>query len=100
MTFNHKEMLPELIIVIWDDTAALDGTWHDSDEALELLPGTMHSVGWVLARTNKHITITSSAEFSGDLVGDVSCIPLGCIREIQQVLPPQPNPLDNKDSEE
>ena len=45
----------------------------------------MHSVGWVLTKTPKHLTITSSVEFDGDLVGDVNCIPLGCIKEIKQV---------------
>lgn len=76
---------PELVIVIWEDTAALEDTWSDKEEAKELLPGIMHSVGWILTKTNEYITITSSVEFDGDLVGDVNCIPTGCIKEIRQL---------------
>lgn len=78
---------PELVVVIWEDTAALEETWSDEEEARELKPGIMHSVGWILAKTPKYLTITSSVEFDGELVGDVNCIPLGCIREIKQIRP-------------
>lgn len=78
---------PELVVVIWEDTAALEETWSDEEDARELKPGIMHSVGWILAQTPKYLTIASSVEFDEDLVGDVNCIPLGCIREIKQVRP-------------
>ena len=58
MTFNHDikegtanfDTPPELVIVVWEDTAALEETWSDKEEAVELEPGIMHSVGWVLTK--------------------------------------------------
>ena len=85
----ETHLMPELVIIIWEDTASLEETWNDKEEAYELKPGIMHTVGWVMARTSEYITVSASAEFAGDLVGDVNCIPLGCIKEINQVLPPQ-----------
>ena len=73
---------PRLVIVIWEDTAGLDDTWNDRQEAEELKPGTMSSVGWIIKDEPHYLTLTSSAEFDADLVGDVNCIPIGCIQKI------------------
>ena len=54
---------PRLVIVIWEDTAGLDDTWNDRQEAEELKPGTMSSVGWIIKDEPHYLTLTSSAEF-------------------------------------
>ncbi len=79
---SNPENPPRLIIIIWEDTAGLDETWNDRQEARDLRPGTMSSVGWIIEDNPHYITITSSAEFDTDLVGDVNCIPIGCIQKI------------------
>lgn len=79
---SNPENPPRLIIIIWEDTAGLDETWNDRQEARDLKPGTMSSVGWIIEDNPHYITITSSAEFDADLVGDVNCIPIGCIQKI------------------
>ena len=79
---SNPEKPPRLIIIIWEDTAGLDETWNDRQEARDLKPGTMSSVGWIIEDNPHYITITSSAEFDADLVGDVNCIPIGCIQKI------------------
>mgnify|MGYP003662644038 CR=1 FL=1 len=73
------------VCVLWLDITSKTEPWICLDEAVEMRPATMRTVGWIIEDTPDYITIASTIDTTDDLVGDVNCIPRGVIVEIRHI---------------
>jgi hypothetical protein len=68
-----KDWGPITIIEWFDSCSIRGGTWHSHDDAEQLVPDRIKSVGWVLKETKEAVTmVPHTAEHS---VGGEMCIP-------------------------
>ena len=73
------------VCVLWLDITSKTEPWICHEEAIEMRPATMRTVGWVLEDNSEYIIIASTVDTSDELVGDVNCIPKGVILEIMHL---------------
>lgn len=76
----------DLILVTWKDITGCDGSWMSLDEAKEMYPGPMETVGWLLKETPEYIVVASSRDTEEDTVGSVTAIPKSVIVNIKRIL--------------
>ena len=76
-------------LVKWEDTTSVDEAWVTEEEASDLRPLTVVTVGKVLHQTNAYITIAGSVGCEDGEYGDVTCIPTGCILQIRNFEEPE-----------
>lgn len=75
-----------LIMVKWLDILGEDQSpWSTLDEAKELKPAPITSIGKLLEDNDEYLTIAASWDDESELVGNVNCIPKGVIREVSRV---------------
>tara|TARA_R110000824_G_scaffold195727_1_gene378601 strand:+ start:627 stop:890 length:264 start_codon:yes stop_codon:yes gene_type:complete len=77
--------------ITWLDITSKSEPWIHIDEALEMKPAKMQTLGWIIFDNSEYVIIASTLEISEDLAGDVNCIPFGTILEIEKL--PLTNPL-------
>ena len=65
----------KLLLVEWNDTVTV-GDWFGSVE--EIIPSTVHVVGWLI-RDTKEFIVLSSMKSSAGMHSSICCIPKGCI---------------------
>lgn len=65
--------------ITWLDIHASRETWLTEGEAAELRPLTMTTIGWIVRECRDWLTVCSTISNDGQLMGDVNCIPRGCI---------------------
>ena len=70
----------KLVLIEWEDIVSQNG-WADKQEAKRGKPATCLSVGWIIHRDNRKITIGSDT--GDDEYGNRTTIPMGCIKAIQ-----------------
>ena len=75
---NHK-----LVYVEWEDASGLSH-WRDDTTAKDALPIPVRSIGWLMAKNKKCITIAASLNNQGEH-SDRNTIPKGCIIKIMEV---------------
>ena len=68
-----------LVKVIWKDIQGIEGPWVDFQEASEITPVTVETVGWVVVEDSKFVTLVSSLEAQKTFCGSITSIPKGCI---------------------
>ena len=78
--------------ITWLDITNKPDPWISLEEALEMTPAKMQTLGWIIYDSGDHIIIASTIDTLEDMVGDVNCIPKGTILEI--VLLPESNIQD------
>lgn len=66
-----------LLLVTWIDAASNHCGWEKLDTIAKQSPPTVRSVGWLLRRTNRHITLVAS--IVGDEGSSDVTIPTGMI---------------------
>mgnify|MGYP001565119054 FL=1 len=80
MTFKRKAVLVE-----WTDSCSFTHhRWRDVDEAAQLTPSTIQSVGFVLVDVKTHLVLTGSLDESGNTSG-THTIPRGAITRIRRL---------------
>lgn len=90
---SSKKPKLKLVYVVWEDAGPIipdDVTWVTRDEILKYANDgghDVHSVGWLISRTKKHIIIALSClpEYRGieDIYSSVDKIPVGWIKSIK-----------------
>lgn len=79
-------MSSDWVVVHWLDIVGLEHPWVSAEEASELRPAAMTTVGRLLVEEPGYIVIASTIESDGDLqFGNVNCIPRGVIGSIQEL---------------
>ena len=73
------------VCILWLDITNKTEPWIGLDEAIDMRPATMRTVGWIIEDAADYITIASTVDTTDDLVGDVNCIPRGVILEISHL---------------
>ncbi len=81
----------KIAYVKWADATHNDG-WYGSVDEFDLEPMEMGSVGWLVYRDEKSISIATSA--GTYKLGDILVIPMGCVIDVQILQPP--NVTDRK----
>ena len=76
------------VMVVWHDITGNDQPWMDRDEAEELKPAIIMSVGTVVNETEVFITIAGSMGIEGEL-GNVNCIPKAVVVRQVELWPRQ-----------
>ena len=72
-----------LVEVEWEDTTS-SKRWEDEANAdVEL--AIVHTVGWQLKKTRKHILLTSQRDATYNIYTDREKIPMGCVRVIRRI---------------
>ena len=71
--------------IVWLDITSKSEPWISLDEAVEMEPAMMVTVGCLLEENASFVTIASTLDISEELVGDVNCIPRGTILEIKPI---------------
>ena len=71
-----------LVKVTWQDITGIEETWVDFEEAVELTPATVHTVGWVIFEDDGFVTLVSSLEIGKSFCGSITSIPRGCIQSM------------------
>jgi hypothetical protein len=69
LDINQKMMIK------WLDITSQSEPWISLEEARDMKPAAMVSLGWVIKETAEYITIASTVDTEEELVGDVNCIP-------------------------
>ena len=75
--------LNQKMMVKWLDITAQSEPWISLDEAKDMKPAVMVSLGWIIKETLEYITIASTVDTEDELVGDVNCIPRAAILEMK-----------------
>lgn len=72
------------VAIQWQDIVGVEQPWITPDEAKELKPAKMTTVGMVIKEAQHYLVIASTLEDANEpLYGNVNCIPRGCIDHIQ-----------------
>ena len=66
-----------LLLVVWRDAISNHAGWEKLDTIATQTPATVRSVGWLLRRTKRHITLVAS--IVGDEGSSDATIPTGWI---------------------
>jgi len=74
----------KLVKVDWEDTTG-DSGWRCKEDAKKIAIWQCSTVGWLIAKTPKSITLCSSRANKGELLNDHNVIPKGCITKITQL---------------
>lgn len=76
-----------LVLVEWDDSASYVETgWKKSHVVLnDLTPGRIFSVGWVLKKTKRYLTLVAHGSNEHREVQGEMSIPRGCIRSVKRL---------------
>jgi len=85
--FKSNDSCKDPKLFKWLDITSQSEPWMSLDDALEMKPAVMMSVGWIVKETPEYITIASTYDTDEELVGDVNCIPRKTIMEIIPVRP-------------
>ncbi len=59
---QSKKIGRQAVLVIWIDSSGVEGWTHEPIE--DLVPVKMWTLGWILADTKSHVTITATASYS------------------------------------
>jgi hypothetical protein len=70
--------------VTWQDIIRPDETWLFEDEAKDLVPATIVTVGWVVYKDESNLIIASSKGDGGQF-GDINCIPMAVVLEMKEL---------------
>lgn len=70
--------------ISWVDATGHSG-WQSVDEALDRKPVLMHTLGYVIEKTDKYIKMVRSVEDEGHDVGDVFTIPTDWIQRVKRL---------------
>jgi len=73
-----------LVIVQWSDITGSDGPWSDLEEALDLRPAEITTIGRMVVDQSEYIVIASSWGDEGEL-GNLNCIPRPIIKSIKVI---------------
>lgn len=68
-----------LVLIQWVDITGADGPWSDLEEAKELTPALMTSIGRVVVDREDSVVIASTWGSDGEL-GNLNCIPKSAVR--------------------
>lgn len=84
----HKTHTPEGIVYItWADASDADGTWTDAGEAKTFSNETctVHSIGYIIAKTKLYITLARDFIPSTGAYGAVTKVPVGMILSMERM---------------
>ena len=73
--------------ITWLDITSQTDPWIDIDDAMEMKPAIMISVGWIVKDNIDFVTLASTVDTEEELVGDVNCIPRSTIMSIEVLHP-------------
>lgn len=87
-----------LVLVTWIDAADHGDTWVDTEDAEKFgdLDCKVVSVGFLIRKTDKYITIGSDWDEADSNYGTVRKLPVGMIVSIQEVAHPDKLPTESK----
>ena len=66
------------VLIEWLDTTNMQEPWSSLQDAMEIRPAVIRTVGAVITSNDDFITVAGAVGTEGEL-GDVNCIPQGCI---------------------
>ena len=74
----------EWLVVHWCDIVCVEEPWITPEEADDLQPAKMITVGWLVKDTEEFLVLASTFEDAKDpQLGNVNCIPKGVISRIE-----------------
>lgn len=71
-----------LLLITWHDIVS-DPSWLTDEKARSIQPALCKNIGWLINSDKLNIRITSSVSGDGDK--NVTIIPKGCIRNVQEI---------------
>ena len=74
-----------LVVVTWLDIVGHERPWYEPEEAQGLRPAEITSLGILIDEKEDYIIVAGSWEDDGCLLGNVSCIPRGVVRELRSL---------------
>ncbi len=78
-------MKRKAVLIDWIDSCSFGRQlWRDAEESKQLTPSKIQSVGFILAESKQHITLTGSMD-EEDHVHGCHTIPRGCITRIRRL---------------
>ena len=77
-------MSNEVYKIVWLDIVRPNDTWVFEEEARDLKPARIETIGWVLENKKDFIIFYSSRGDDRQL-GDINCIPKSVILELKQI---------------
>lgn len=80
------------VAVFWEDIVGVERPWLSFQEALEVAPAPMVTLGLLLHQNKHYLLIASTLELSEEegQIGSVCCIPRGAVQSIVDVpVPPE-----------
>lgn len=77
--------LHESVMVTWEDIQGHERPWVDLEEAEELEPILMRTVGFLMAHDHNKVVIASTLSDPTSLAGNVNSIPTGCVMSIRRL---------------
>lgn len=86
-TPDIKQQYP-LVFCIWEDITASDSTWKETDEAVIWMDNQVtlvHQSGFLFEKTEDHLIIVDSFLPNEGLIGLITKIPIGTIREYKVI---------------
>jgi hypothetical protein len=66
------------VLIEWLDTTSIQEPWASHQDAMDIRPAVIRTVGAIINSNDDFITVAGSVGTEGEL-GDVNCIPQGCI---------------------
>lgn len=80
-------MIRQLVVVLWNDAQDHAQKWVDAKEAEAFndIEVTVTSVGFLIRRTDKYITIAGDYDPVDDDYGRVTKIPAGMVKELRTI---------------
>jgi len=76
----------DIVVLRWRDILGHDGAWATKDEVKGMKPLEMTTVGRLVSRTRRHVTIAGTwAKNDPDTWGNVNCIPAEAVIELERI---------------
>jgi len=74
--------ITSLVLIEWDDATQPSHGWQAPDD-IDPTPAICRSVGWIIHRDDRAITLATTKCSHGDEVMGAMCIPLGTVRSVK-----------------
>ena len=74
----------KIVKVEWEDITGNTEPWYTIEDALELEPAHMTTVGWLISNKDNYITVSSTLGTKKE-ASDINCIPRSVIIKIEEI---------------
>ena len=75
----------KVVVLEWEDITGNTEPWYTIEDALELEPAHMTTIGWLIADNSDYVIVSSTLGTKKE-ASDINCIPRSAIKSIEEII--------------